>query len=272
MFIESIIIYETYHPGACVEIFAYDYIVEKWLKIWSVFDNPNIKIIDQALKREMCQIPNQARKFEPALKRKDVYTKYTTIFFIYKFKLKQRFSVILLNHFSKLRLEFEHSQCEYYTELDAVEVIGRSYMNSNAIDTGLKMRKLADKLNSIILSKSEKINNEPAMYIKTNLFNKELSRQTSSNFLPQKCANITDLHDDVLNYIIENYLDLRSIFRLRSACKRFYCLCSDSHLFRKLDLQPFWNLVIIKKKASIPVLIKVATIKIVYLLRLTLIL
>ena len=79
-------------------------------------------------------------------------------------------------------------------------------------------------------------------------YNKELTRQSSVSSASEsnkqlEYRNIVDLPDDVLHIILENYLDLKSIFNLKSTCKRFYIVCSDNHLFRKLDLQPFWSLI-----------------------------
>ncbi len=56
------------------------------------------------------------------------------------------------------------------------------------------------------------------------------------------CANITDLPNELL-CIVLYYLDFKTIFRLRSTCKKFYELCSLSYLYNKLDLQPYWNMV-----------------------------
>lgn len=72
LFIESIIIYETYHPGGVVEIYAYDYIDDKWKNIWSVFDSGLYKSNEEARQRVMP--PKLSRKFEPPLKLKDIFT------------------------------------------------------------------------------------------------------------------------------------------------------------------------------------------------------
>ncbi len=72
LFIESIIIYETYHPGGVVEIYAFDYIEEKWRNLWSVFDDPELTSNKKARNRPT---PTKAsRKFEPILKTKNIYT------------------------------------------------------------------------------------------------------------------------------------------------------------------------------------------------------
>jgi hypothetical protein len=55
-------------------------------------------------------------------------------------------------------------------------------------------------------------------------------------------AEITSLPNEILHIILA-YLDLKTIFVLRSTCKTFYELCSDKALFKKLDLQPYWSTV-----------------------------
>jgi hypothetical protein len=58
----------------------------------------------------------------------------------------------------------------------------------------------------------------------------------------QSRAEITSLPNEILNLILA-YLDLKTMFILRSTCKTFYQLCSDKILFKKLDLQPYWSTV-----------------------------
>ena len=55
------------------------------------------------------------------------------------------------------------------------------------------------------------------------------------------CNNIVDLPSEILCMVL-TYLDLRTLFNLRSTCHTFYELCSLAFLYTKLDLQPFWHL------------------------------
>jgi hypothetical protein len=57
------------------------------------------------------------------------------------------------------------------------------------------------------------------------------------------CSHLTELPNEILG-IIFSYLDLKTIFRLRSTCKFFYELCSDECLFKMLNLKPYWYLVL----------------------------
>lgn len=62
-------VYETYHPGSVVALYAFDYIKQKWIRIWSVFDDitigETIKSNEKARRRG--QPPKVARKFEPKI-------------------------------------------------------------------------------------------------------------------------------------------------------------------------------------------------------------
>jgi hypothetical protein len=55
-----------------VEIYAFDYIEEKWINVWSVFDDSELTSNQKAKNRS--QPPKASRKFEPILKRSNVYT------------------------------------------------------------------------------------------------------------------------------------------------------------------------------------------------------
>jgi hypothetical protein len=108
-----------------------------------------------------------------------------------------------------------------------------------AAEIGLNMRKMADKFNHMILSKKNPSQSE--LHKRATLLSRDLLPIAGGSFGVAK--NVVELPDDVLNTIIESYLDLRSTFNLRSTCKRFYFLCSDARLFRRVDLQPYWSLV-----------------------------
>lgn len=72
MVVESVIIYETYHPGSVVALYAFDYYKNKWINIWSIFDNSNFKSNKKARNRLM---PSKiSRKFRPLLTKTDIYT------------------------------------------------------------------------------------------------------------------------------------------------------------------------------------------------------
>ena len=100
LLIESVSIFETYNPGAVCVLYAFDYKSDRWTRVWSIFGEGALKSNAQARRRPLP--PKASRIFKPTLLLKSVFS-------------------------DKLRLEFEHSQLDYYTELDAVEIAGIPY-------------------------------------------------------------------------------------------------------------------------------------------------
>lgn len=180
-----------------------------------------------------------------------------------------------LKNFSKVRLEFEHSQFEYYSELDAVEILGHLYDVTNARTIASNLRLIADSFKDMLFAKnvdrpksstrlesSNTIEYEPDSAPKsfrgqndhkvnedeevkdslreTLLSNRRASAGSVKLASAKTCTHITELPYDILNMILL-YLDLNCIFNLRSTCKFFYNVCSEQHLFKKLDLKPYWN-------------------------------
>ena len=70
--LESVIIYETYHPGSVCALYAFDYFKNKWYNVWSLFDELNLDSNEKALNRPLPA--KLSRKFEPPLNRKDIFT------------------------------------------------------------------------------------------------------------------------------------------------------------------------------------------------------
>jgi hypothetical protein len=72
IFLKSVKIYETYHPGSVVGLFAFNYRVDKWVKIWSIFEEGFFKTNYEALNR---QLPSKrSRKFVINIEKDDVYS------------------------------------------------------------------------------------------------------------------------------------------------------------------------------------------------------
>jgi hypothetical protein len=74
MFIDSTVIFETYHPGGVCEIYAFDYVDERWVNVWSVFDDMTLNSNQKARCRPTPF--KAARRFEPILKRTNIYSEY----------------------------------------------------------------------------------------------------------------------------------------------------------------------------------------------------
>ena len=70
--VESVIVYETYHPGSVCALYAFDYFRNKWFNLWSLFDEFSFTSNQQAFNRVLP--PKVSRKFKPVLKRKDIFT------------------------------------------------------------------------------------------------------------------------------------------------------------------------------------------------------
>jgi hypothetical protein len=165
---------------------------------------------------------------------------------------------------SKVRLEFEHSNFDYYSELDAVQICGCLYDIADCKTIASNLRHIADSFKEMLHLKQDKKGDQeeeeedkgcplpkeetpplpPSLLRETLLADKEIKRKMSDGCVKISSAStILDLPYDILNIILLN-LDLQSLFSLRSTCKFFYSLCSESSLFKKLDLHPYWNKVI----------------------------
>lgn len=170
---------------------------------------------------------------------------------------------------SKLRLEFECSNQEYYTELDAVEVVGVLYDLPNVNEFSHKLKNLANAFCEANLIKPFLNKLESASSTSTqqqqqqqqqdreneeqtvkevgenlNRLNMRSMSVPAADSVPKSlvsCSNIVDLPNEILNMIL-SYCDLKTIFTLKSTCKLFYNICSDEHLYRHIDLQPYWHM------------------------------
>lgn len=143
-------------------------------------------------------------------------------------------------------MEFEHSRFEYYSEFDAVEIIGHSYV-SNVGRIASSLKSIADSMQNLDIVQLE----NSGKYIENNDTELLLTKKPlvvlpiDKNINLKKFSSLTGLPYDILIIILCN-LDLKTLFRLRSTSKFFYSICSDKQFFRKLDLQPYWNTVNLK--------------------------
>lgn len=100
-------IFETYNPGSVVRIWAKDSITNEWQQLW----NGPTQLV-----------PHKSRIFSPPLKQSNFKTKY-------------------------LRIEFNHNLLDYYTELDAVLLIGTTHLILPHV--GFKNRNLSALLQAL---------------------------------------------------------------------------------------------------------------------------
>lgn len=186
----------------------------------------------------------------------------------------------------KLRLEFEHSELEYYTELDAVEISGIAYDIESTVQVAKNLKTISnffeditkrvvginlndsntqkeiepDKEDKNMLDNDDDgkerggkkensvvVNIKPVVNTSRRLSKELVVRQNSTTKEKDiasmvSCNNIVDLPSEILCMIL-TYLDLGTIFKLRSTCHTFYELCSLGFLYNKVDLQPYWHLI-----------------------------
>ncbi|KAH8241684.1 hypothetical protein KR038_003563 [Drosophila bunnanda] len=87
----EVAIYETFNPGAVVRIWAYG-MTKHWTCLWEA---------ESETDSEMARPPADSRRFAPPLNKTTVITK-------------------------TLRIDFNHSRLNYYTEIDAIMLCGRT--------------------------------------------------------------------------------------------------------------------------------------------------
>jgi hypothetical protein len=104
-----------------------------------------------------------------------------------------------------IRLEFDHSTVNYYSEIDTVTLSGRILSNDSSTHEDLNIRSI-------------------------------------SYSIEEDCSSVglTKLPFDIL-FIICSYLDLRSLVRLSSTCHLLHKQCLHPLQFQSLNLQPYWN-------------------------------
>lgn len=99
-------IYETYHPGSVVRIWATDGF-DKWKLLWE--GSPQVR-------------DHMPYIFSPPINKINFYTRYYYCILSQYFESVETNEIIYL--YSLLRLEFDHSHLDYYTEIDAVSMTG----------------------------------------------------------------------------------------------------------------------------------------------------
>ena len=115
---DEIVIFETFNPGAVVRIWAYT-IAKTWICLWENTDYSS----------QLTWLHKGARRFSPALKKLQIPTKYV------KHELNsycQKQKLYGSVFFRVIRLEFNHSRSDYFTEIDAVMLCGKSVDMQNA--------------------------------------------------------------------------------------------------------------------------------------------
>ncbi|XP_036320020.1 F-box/LRR-repeat protein 4-like, partial [Rhagoletis pomonella] len=217
---EDIVVYETFNPGALIRIWAYT-ITKSWFCLWET---------DELYKPQPHSI-NKARRFSPPLKKINLPTR-------------------------TIRLEFNHSNLGYFTEIDAVLLGGRKVNIESAqrvFDSYERQRKCS------ILRKLQRIQFRPN--IKDNYHNhlREFFANDLNQFIyvlsnnreimtdelhSEECKTTIGLKDMPFEIMLKifSYLDLISLFLVGQVSKFFYDVSTHPLLYGELNLKPYWHL------------------------------
>ncbi|XP_049860890.1 F-box/LRR-repeat protein 4 isoform X1 [Schistocerca gregaria] len=156
-----------------------------------------------------------------------------------------------------LRLEFHHLHLDYYTELDAVLLVGMKELSSS-FNKSNSTSEINGKQVSRLLSQIKELNihNIPNQTNIPNNITQFLSedyrrivyRTTRTRPLPEppkdSPAPVSDvtieaLPDETVLKIL-GYLDLKSLRKCSLVNKHFYALATDSLLYTELNLKEYW--------------------------------
>ncbi|XP_070566356.1 F-box/LRR-repeat protein 4-like isoform X2 [Ptychodera flava] len=193
---KEIKIMETFNPGAVVRILA---LKNASLEPESLEDSPRWYEL-------WCGEPEQAlqqsRIFSPTINNVDFPT-------------------------NVIRLEFNHSCLDYYTELDAVELVGTKAKDDEGTD--LDAAYAAHMMKQLQISEKEGSRSRGVIPI-------------SSGGHPVVTENgcFDMLPTELIQYIF-SYLDVPSLCNAALTCTLFYKHCYDPLQYVELDLQPYWT-------------------------------
>ncbi|EDW00550.1 GH11799 [Drosophila grimshawi] len=220
---KEVSIFETYNPGGVVRIWAYS-ITKRWTCLWEASSSD--------LNKFKGNFTREARRFAPTLKNTNILTK-------------------------TLRIDFNHSRLNYYTQIDAILLYGRtgSTRSMQQMLTPMVKRYKEDINSGPILCKlrtlkfqpscrenctvklHEFINNDLSQFLKENQKVSEEQQLQSSG--PQ--SSLTDLPFEILLKIL-SYLDLKSLFCVGQVSRLFYEISTHPLLYCDLSLKPYWQL------------------------------
>lgn len=186
-------------------------ITEKWILLWE--DEPH-------------NYGPKSRKFSPPLKKMKLPTKV-------------------------IRLEFNHSCLDYFTEIDGITLIGRKCNVFSQSDFLSRCRRRNRK--GPILRKLESLRFRPCY--KEN--HQDYLRDFLVNDLEKFIRESALLHDDgekentqlglrdmpcEILLKIFSYLDMKSLFRMGLVCKQMYEITNHPLLYSEINLKPYWHL------------------------------
>jgi len=209
-------VYETYNPGGLVCLWAGD-CQGNWTLLWSSVSNsgPSPSPVSQ-----------QPRQFSPPIQPTDFPTRL-------------------------IRMEFDQSSLQYYTEVDAVCLIGtQNPISLTAKVAALLPTTLSPILNTIVKRKLHILSQEPGAVLRA--CEKQLSRPALNKFIRdtirrERSPPIPDngLFEQLpkeLVLSILSYLDLGSLSRVARVCTTWRDLVKDPFLYQIVDLRQMFHL------------------------------
>ncbi|XP_065203649.1 F-box/LRR-repeat protein 4 [Planococcus citri] len=192
----SVNIYETYHPGSVVRIWASDG-ANKWSLLWE--GKPQIR-------------EHSPNIFSPDINR-------------------------ISYHTNLLRIEFDHSHLDYYTEIDAVSMTGLRKNTKTSQPSSPSSTKLS-------INDDDDDDRTPALECKQIQSDHRIDETRPDSICATKNynGNFSVLPDETILKIF-SYLDLVSLSRCARINSHFNSLATDSLLYTSLNLKPYWHLV-----------------------------
>lgn len=155
-----------------------------------------------------------------------------------------------------IKIEFNHSNLEYFTEIDAVVLVGKKYTNNQSQFKNLLKRKqenykgpIQKRLELQMVRFQPKEDQDKAIQeffrYDFNRFVQEAgldnaSTECDGEFLSVKQLTLNTLPYEVLFKIL-SMLDLRSLFRVAQVDRTLFDVATDPLLHTEVSLKPYWH-------------------------------
>ncbi|KAL5244612.1 hypothetical protein ACI65C_012022 [Semiaphis heraclei] len=216
-------IFETFTPGSVVRISG---------KVIDLPDTKAWRLLWEGLPQN-CNGTRHSRLFSPKLK----YIKEMV---------------------KEICIEFNHSQLDYYTELDAVAMGGILKLSDSGESGFVSVPMIIHTVSGYVYDNNDKRDQELFSEIKMPTMVSEISTSTSYDPFFTMIENNpikSECHDHkivvpAIDYTLQlpnesllqifSYLDLKSLRLCMRVCKRFYNICTDGYFYRELNLKPYW--------------------------------
>lgn len=215
---QALNIYETYNPGAVIRIWSYT-IIDKWFLLWEAGPDWH---------SEKC-IP-RSKIFSPNINKRSLPTRI-------------------------IKIEFNHSKLDYFTEIDAVVLVGKKYTMHQSEYKNLLKRKqnykgpIQKRLELQMVRFQPRNDQDRAIQ---EFFRYDFNRFVQEAGL-EEVVEVDDEHSPrrlTLNALpyevlfkIFSLLDLRSLFCVAQVDRTLYDVATDPLLYTEVSLKPYWHVV-----------------------------